>query len=128
MKQCTGIILGLVVVICLIIAYMYRRSNFEIEPAVPSMKEITETPPPAPAPAPPAPVRLAPTRFPPPEPTVSSENKVQTYMVPESTTPPPAQEFVSKETYKPEVETTEFESAYEQDYAEYNAEEVPAPQ
>ena len=91
MEQWVGILLGFIVALALIAAYMYRASNFETVPA------------PAPAPA----MESLPALPKDPEPTPLE---------------PAPQPSVPEPPATPQAPIPEFDTAYENEYAEYGAE------
>lgn len=129
MEQWVGILLGFIVVIALVVAYMYRSSNFEIAPpntisSAPSGAPLVEAPAqaqlnaPAPAPMPPAPPAQAPA--PPmmegPSPSSATMTGVISTSLPPA--PPAPAPSAGVSTYAPDPMSGEFEPAYEGEYAE----------
>lgn len=132
MKQWVGILLGFIVVVALVLAYMYRSSNFEIAPpntisSAPSGAPLVEAPAqapvaqaPAPAPMPPvpsAPAAPAPApAAPAPEPTPATMSGVISTSVPPA--PPAPAPSVGVSMFTPDPTGDAFEPAYEGEYAE----------
>ena len=143
MEQWVGILLGLIVVVALVVAYMYRSSNFAVappnvissgpapgapltEPAAPA--PIAQAPAPMPA-APEAPMPAAPEAPMAPAPEASTAStrmpalmasRLSTTPVPPASAAPAASapSTFGVSTYAPEPMSGEFEPAYESEYAE----------
>jgi len=121
MKQWVGIFLGFIVVVALIVAYMYRSSNFEIAPpsvisGALSGAPLVETPAQAPvAPAPPAP---APAPEPAPAPPAPEPTPAMMSGVISTSLPPAPAPSVGVSTFTPDPMGDTFEPAYESEYAE----------
>ena len=140
MQQWVGILLGFIVVVALVLAYMYRSSNFEVAPpntisSAPSGAPLVEAPAqapvtPAPAPAPSAlpPVPVAPPvhdMAPAPMPAANFSN---TTPIPPAQPAPPAAPSMGVSTYAPDPMAGDFEPAYEGEYAEIDDNNVPESQ
>jgi hypothetical protein len=136
MEQWVGILLGLIVVVAFVVAYMYRSSNFAVAPptvisSAPATAELAPAPAPpapapAPAPAPPAPAAPAPeAQAPAPMASDSTaaamaSTRLSTTPVPPAPPAPPASapSTFGVSTYEPQPMSGEFEPAYEGEYAE----------
>lgn len=136
MEQWVGILLGLIVVVAFVVAYMYRSSNFAVAPptvisSAPATAELAPAPAPpapapAPAPAPPAPAAPAPeAQAPAPMASGSTaaamaSTRLSTTPVPPAPPAPPASapSTFGVSTYEPQPMSGEFEPAYEGEYAE----------
>ena len=134
MEQWVGILLGLIVVVAFVVAYMYRSSNFKVAPpnvissAPAPGAPLSEPEAPAPAPEAPAPAPEAPApapEAPAPAPMAAGSTaepmgstRLSTTPVPPSVAPPPSAPSFGVSTFVPDPMSGEFEPAYEGEYAE----------